>query len=124
MDFVKFTKISSIIACLFDLFCQQLILLPMNNSKVIVMSNEYVVKDSFAFAEEIVEQDPEFFMGSLDVDSLFTKIPLEEPIDIGKSKFIKIKFKELLSFARKESYFLTESSISKSMELLWFHLKV
>ena len=35
-------------------------------------SNEYTVKDSFAFAEEIVEQDSEFFMGSLDVDSLFT----------------------------------------------------
>ena len=29
MDFVKFTKISSIIACLFDLFCQQIILLPL-----------------------------------------------------------------------------------------------
>ena len=41
-------------------------------------SNEYTVKDSFAFAEEIVEQDSEFFMGSLDVDSLFTNIPLEE----------------------------------------------
>ena len=27
-------------------------------------SNEYMVKDSFAFAEEIVEQDSEFFMGS------------------------------------------------------------
>ena len=45
-------------------------------------SNEYMVKDSFAFAEEIVEQDSEFFMGSLDVDSLFTNIPLEETIDI------------------------------------------
>ena len=26
-------------------------------------SNEYKVKDSFAFAEEIVEQDSEFFYG-------------------------------------------------------------
>ena len=32
-------------------------------------NNEYTVKDSFAFAEEIVEQDSGF-MGSLDVDSL------------------------------------------------------
>ena len=30
MDFVKFTKISLIIALLFDLFCQQLIFLPIN----------------------------------------------------------------------------------------------
>ena len=45
-------------------------------------SNECTVKDSFAFAEEIVEQDSEFFMGNLDVDSLFTNIPLGEPIDI------------------------------------------
>ena len=45
-------------------------------------SNEYTVKDSFAFAGEIVEQDSEFFTGSLDVDSLFTNMPLEETIDI------------------------------------------
>ena len=30
-------------------------------------------------------QDSEFFMGSLDVDSLFTNIPLEETIDICTS---------------------------------------
>ena len=40
--------------------------------------NEYTVKNSFAFAEGTVEQDSEFFMGSLDVDYLFTNIPLEE----------------------------------------------
>ena len=45
-------------------------------------SNEYTVKESFAFAEEIVEQNSEFFMRSLDVDSLFTNILLEETIDI------------------------------------------
>ena len=45
-------------------------------------SNEYTIKDSFAFAAEIVEQDSEFFMGNLDVDSLFTNIPVEETIDI------------------------------------------
>ena len=40
--------------------------------------NEFTVKDSFAFAEEIVHQDSKLYMGSLDVDSLFTNIPLEE----------------------------------------------
>ena len=45
-----------------------------------------MLKDSFAFAVEIVEQDPEFFVGKLDVDSLFTNIPLEETIDICTNK--------------------------------------
>ena len=44
--------------------------------------NEYTVKDSFQFAEEICEQDPTLSMGSLDVDSFFTNIPLDETIDI------------------------------------------
>ena len=45
-------------------------------------NNKYTVNNLFAFAEEIVEQDPALFMGSLDVDSLFTNMPLEETIDI------------------------------------------
>ena len=45
-------------------------------------NNEYMVKDLFAFGQEIVEQDSEFLMGSLDLDSLFTNTPLEETIDI------------------------------------------
>ena len=44
-----------------------------------VMFNEFTVKDSFTFAEEIVHQDGKLFMGSLDVDSLFTKILLRRP---------------------------------------------
>ena len=40
------------------------------------------MKDSFSFAKEIVEQDSNFYMHSLDVDSRFTNIPLEETIDI------------------------------------------
>ena len=38
--------------------------------------NEYTVKDSVHFAEEICEQDHSLSMGSLDVDSLSTNIPL------------------------------------------------
>ena len=53
-------------------------------------SNEYIVKDWFAFAEEIVEQDSEYFMGSLNVDSLFINIPLEQTIDICTITFLKI----------------------------------
>ena len=39
--------------------------------------NEYTVKESLAFAEEIVEKDCEFVMDGLDLDALFTNIPLE-----------------------------------------------
>ena len=38
--------------------------------------NEFTVNDSFVFGEEIAHQDSKLFMGSLDVDSLFTNIPL------------------------------------------------
>ena len=79
-------------------------------------SNEYTIKDCFAFVEEIVEQDSEFFMGSLDVDSFFTNISLEKTIDICTNTLFeniekveglsKIEFKELLSLATKESYFI------------------
>ena len=51
--------------------------------------NEYTVKDSFQFAEEICEQDPTLSMGSLDIDSLFTNIPLDETIDIASISFLK-----------------------------------
>ena len=45
--------------------------------------NEFAVKDSFAFAEEIVHQDGKLFMGGLDGDSFFTNIPLKEIINIS-----------------------------------------
>ena len=48
---------------------------------IYLTSNKYIVKGSFALAEEIVEQDCDFFIESLDVDFLFTNIPLEETID-------------------------------------------
>ena len=89
-------------------------------------SNEHTVKDSFAFAEEIVEQDSECFMGSLDVDSLFTNIPLEETIDICTNSLFenmekveglsKIEFKELLSLATKESYFVFNGQLYKQVD--------
>ena len=61
----------------------------------------------FNFAANQEKLNFEFFMGSLDVDSLFNNIPLEETIDIctntlsentEKAGFSKIEFKELLNF--------------------------
>ena len=45
-------------------------------------ANEFTVIDLFYFAEDISQQDSNLHMASLDVDSLFTNIPLEETIDI------------------------------------------
>ena len=47
-----------------------------------ITSNEFTIKDTVCFAKEIVEQDSYLVMGSLDVDLLFTNIPLDETIDI------------------------------------------
>ena len=78
--------------------------------------NEYTVKDSFSFAEEIVEQDSKLYMVSFDVESLFTNIPLDETIDICVDRvyhrkkivkgLLKRHFKQLLTHATKSSYFL------------------
>ena len=40
--------------------------------------NEYSVRDSFQFAEEICEEDPTLSIGSLGVDSLFSNILFAE----------------------------------------------
>ena len=43
-------------------------------------TNKFTVKNSFDFAEEIVNYDHKLYMASLDVESLFANIPLEETI--------------------------------------------
>ena len=40
------------------------------------ITNEFIAKHYFHLSEDTVDQQPNFFMGSLDVDSLFTHIPL------------------------------------------------
>ena len=85
--------------------------------------NEITVKDSFAFAEEIVDQDGTLFMGSLDVGSLFTNIPLKETINICisllynnvdvKEALNKSKFENLLSLTTQELYFMFNDILYK-----------
>ena len=43
-------------------------------------TNKFTVKNSLNFDEEVVNYDHKLYMTSLDVDLLFTKIPLEETI--------------------------------------------
>ena len=74
------------------------------------------VRDLVNFASKIVEQDSSNFINSLDIDSLFTNVPLEKNIRIYTSNCFKNKnmvlglkkseFKDLLYLATKESYFI------------------
>ena len=52
-------------------------------------SNNYTVKDSFDFAKDITQQSSKLFMASLDVDSLFTNVPLDETIEICINELFK-----------------------------------
>ena len=47
-----------------------------------ITSNQFTVKETFCFAKEIVKEDSSLVMSSLDVDSFFTNIPLDETINI------------------------------------------
>ena len=79
--------------------------------------NECTVTDSFHFAEEISKQDSNLYMAILDVDSLFTNIPLDDNIDICIDSLYKdddntpkipkdVVFRNLLNVATKESFFI------------------
>ena len=48
-------------------------------------SNQFTVKDSFSFVEEIrkIHNSENFYMASFDVKFLFTNVPLDETIDIA-----------------------------------------
>ena len=54
-------------------------------------SNEYTLKDSFEFAKVICEQNSDLYMASLDVDSLFTNVPLDETIGICTQNYLKMR---------------------------------
>ena len=86
-------------------------------------TNEFTIKDSFHFTEEIVDQQPDFVIYSLDVDFLFTNITLEKIIEICTNKLFKefviveglskSEFKGLLSLATKDSYFIFDETLYK-----------
>ena len=79
-------------------------------------SNEFTLKDSFEFAKRICQQDAGLFMASLDVEFLFTNVPLEETINICVNELFKSnssihglnkkQITEMLSLTTKESIIL------------------
>ena len=78
--------------------------------------NEYTVHDSFSFANDVRKLSSKNLMASLDVESLFTNIPLVEVIDniindlyLSAEKvhnFEKHELKQLLMSAAFESFFV------------------
>jgi putative heme iron utilization protein len=74
------------------------------------------ISNNFEFNKQVLEQDPNLIMGSLDVEALFTSIPLDETIDICVNNIFtnkdlvnnlsKIDVKNLLNLATKESLFI------------------
>ena len=91
-----------------------------------VTKNKYPVKNSFQFAEGICEQEHTLCMGSLDLDSLFTNIPLDETVDICVNQFfentdtvegfIKSEHKQLLCLTIKEPYFIFNTLFYKKTD--------
>ena len=78
---------------------------------------------SFELASEITDQDPGLFIVSLDVESLFTNIPLDETIsecyDSLFSKNVKVNninridFEKNLKAALQNNFFNFEEKIQK-----------
>ena len=89
-------------------------------------TNDYTLKDKFELSNDILNQNPNLFMASLDTDSLFTNIPLDETINIIIEKLFsedetvhnlnKDQFKCLLTLATKESYFLFDGELYQQVD--------
>lgn len=83
-------------------------------------TNNYTVTDTFHFVSMLENKDHRLFMASLDVDSLFTNIPLDETIDIVTNKvyagvesvngLMKSDFRKLLSLSTQGAVFYFNGS--------------
>ena len=73
----------------------------------LITKNNITVTNSFEFSKEICEQIPGYFMVSLDVESPFTHIPLEETIKICCGSLYK---NQLLCSISKNQFYETFKS--------------
>ena len=88
--------------------------------------NDYTVKDSFTFAKEVINFDHNLFMASLDVESLFTNIPVDETIknavddlfssNMYQGKLSKSELYYLLKLATSESSFIFDNILYKQID--------
>ena len=88
--------------------------------------NEFTIKDSFSFSKEITTYDSSLYMASLDVESLFTIIPLNEIINncvrdlqnknLYNGKLTKRDLFKLIEAATSESSFIIHYLLYKQVD--------
>ena len=91
-----------------------------------IRTNEFTVKNSFDFAEEVVNYDHNLYIASLDVESLFNNIPSEETIkncvnDLFSNNFYSGKLSrkdlyDLLKIATTVSSFFLYNKLYKQID--------
>ena len=87
---------------------------------------EYKLKDSFEFAKDIINQNSNFFMASLDVHTLFKSVPLDDTIKVCIDQLFKSEMTvsglnkkemfELLSLTLKESIILFDNKCYRQID--------
>ena len=98
-------------------------LIPMLKS---LTTNEYTMKGSFTFAEELQSFDSKFVMTNFDIESHFTNIPLQETIDLCVENLLKDRthadnlskdcFRRLLNRTMSESLILFDQEFYKHQD--------
>ena len=84
--------------------------------------NNYTVKDSFDFAKDITQHSSTLFMASLDVDSLFTNVPIDETIEICVKELFKSNQtvsrlnNKMLSLTTKENVILFDQKYCSQID--------
>ena len=91
-----------------------------------ITTNMYTIKNSFEFSKQIADQDPGLFVASLDVESLFTNIPLKETISVCCDSLFsnnakvnninRIDFEKLSRAALQNNFFNFERKIYKQID--------
>ena len=91
-----------------------------------ITTNMYTVKNSFEFSKEIADQYLGLFIGSLDVESLFTNIPLVENVSVCCDSLFsnnakvnninRIDFEKILRAALQNNFFNFEGKIYKQID--------
>ena len=89
-------------------------------------TTEFTVKYSFDFAEEVVNYDHNLYMASLDVELLFTNIPLEETIkncvndlfsnDFYSGKLSRNDLYDWLKLTTTKSFFIFDNKLYKQID--------
>ena len=98
-------------------------LLPILDS---VANGPYTIINTFSFNKEVQLQDANLVMGSLDVDALFTNIPLDETINICVTELFKDKelinklnkddVRDLLQLASKNTLFIFDGILYQQID--------